>query len=453
MSDIETAYKTIAAKRPDLDTLYLYYNGPQPLKYSTQRLREAFDKITVHFDVNWCTVVVDTVLDRLGLTGFDTKDKTINGRLDELFALIHLDIEAMEAHRAALSMECGYLILWKTDNEIEAYYNDPRLCHVFYDAARPKVKTFAAKWFTNADGNQEITLYYTNRIEHWSTRRKSPSSAKDFTLASTEANPYGVIPVFELKSEGEISKITSLQDAINMTMANMMVSGEFSAAPQKWAISQSDPGELKNGAGIIWWFPTGDGQGQGASVGQFTATPLTPFLDAMDKLANYIAIITRTPKHYFMTTGANISGEALLAMESPLVKKVKNRQKLFGAVWQDIAAFMLLLDGQNINPDDITVVWERAESIQPLTEMQTLQIAVNAGIPLTTQLKRDGWSEDEITSMLADKKKEQAASRALGQQVLDTLRTQQDQQNPPVDNQKQNDNNPSNLPESQSQGV
>jgi hypothetical protein len=432
MSDIEQAYTAIINKRPALDLLSSYVEGPQPLKYSTERLREAFSTISVHFEINWCSVVVDATLDRIGLNGFDTQDNAANARLDELFDEIHLDIEAMDAHRAALGMTCGYLILWKKDGAIEAYYNDPRTCHVFYDSTSPKVKTYAAKWFVLEDKRQEMTLYYPDRIEHWQSSGavKDGSVSKSFGMVASEPNPYNTIPVFELKTSGEITKVTSLQDAINKTFADMMVSAEFGAFAQRWAISQADPGDLQNGPNIWNWLPAGDGQGQSTQVGQFTPTPLAPYLASMDNMANAIAVITRTPKHYFMSTGSNVSGEALLAMEAPLVKKVKTYQKIFSAVWQEIAAFMLLLDnGTILAPNEIRVIWERAESIQPLTEAQALQVMVNTGVPLITQLRRNGWTEAEIKALQDDKKDEQKSTRALGQQVLSELRTAQDQSN------------------------
>lgn len=182
----------------------------------------------------------------------------------------------------------------------------------------------------------------------------------------------------------------------------MMVSAEFGAFVQRYVISQSEPGQLKNGPNMVWWIPAGDGQSQSSSVGQFTPTALNGYLDAMDKLANAIAIITRTPKHYMMTTGANMSGEALLATENPLVHKVKTRRLELTPTWQDIAVFLLKLDGVEVKPSDITVIWERAESIQPYTEAQTRQLAINSGIPLVTMLKREGWTDKEIETMQKD---------------------------------------------------
>lgn len=432
-TDLERAFNVIRAKRPDLDRLFLYANGPQPLKYSTARLADAFRNITTHFEINWCSLVIDSTLDRIQLSGFDTDDKTVNDKLDVLFDKTHADIEADKAHAFSLTTSQGYVIAWKgEDGVIELYANDPRLCACFYDPEHPRVKTYAAKWFNHADQTQEVTLYYTDRIEHWVSQKTTTpiDKASAFSLAEVETNPYGVIPVFELKSPGEIFKILTLQDAVNALFSALLMSSEYASAPQRYVISNADPGTLKNNPNEIWWLPAGDSQGQNTSVGQFDASTLKNYWDAIDPIANSIAVITHTPKHYLLTTGANISGEALLAMESPLTRKAEKRQREFAAVWQDIATFLAQLEGITIEPSQVNVIWEKVESLQPKTEAEVRQIGVNTGIPLITLLRDEGWSEDDILSMQEDQKLQDKARQTVAQAVLNTLRQQQEQTNP-----------------------
>lgn len=431
---MEAAFTAIRNKRSDLDLLWSYVDGPQPLKYSTERLTDYFSNINTHFEINWCSVIVNSVLDRMQITGFRTGQKQIDDQLTELFDKLHLDIEADKAHYASLSTSQAYIIVWMTEaGKIVAYYNDPRLCHVFYDESDPSLKTYAAKWFNRSDGKQEITLYYTDRIEHWVSNKAQTGTGLDkpnaFELESSEVNTYGVIPVFELKSEGEIFKVLTIQDAINKLFADMMVSSDFATAPLRWYIGNADPGSIKNAPNLWAWFPAGDGQGQQSSVGQFEATGLGNYSTEIDNLANRMFVITRTPKHYLMNTGANVSGEALLAMEAPLLKKVEKRQRTFASQWQEVVAFLAQLKGQAIDPDMVSVIWQRAESTQPYTEAQTMQLMVNTGIPLVTYLRRAGWTDAEIKSLETDKAAEEKARRTLAQGVLNSLRIQDAQTN------------------------
>jgi len=456
--DFNNAFNMFVKKRPALDTLYKYVNGPQPLKYSTERLKEIFEKIRVHFEVNWCNVIVQTSLDRLSLNGFDVSEKKqsnvgriLNGllkligvdaktaddantKLDTIFDKLHIDLEADKAHKGALTFEYAYIMVWKNSKgETEVYYNDPRICHVFYSSSNPNEKRYAAKWFRRDDKAHEIILYYPDRLEHYISRSKKDdiTSPNDFELQTpVEQNTYGVIPVFELKTEGEVINVLTEQDAINMVFADFISSVEFDSFKQKYVISQADPGNLKNGVNQVWWIPSGDGQGQQASVGEFSSGDMTKFMDSLDRIATYMFSQTRTPKHYaLMDTSSNISGEALITMEAPLVKKVYKHQRRLNPTWQDIGQFILQLEGVKVDASVITPVWERVETVQPFTEAQTNQILINTGIPLETILRREGWTEQELADLKDDIQNERTSRRTIAQETLANLRTQDAQNN------------------------
>ncbi|NIS83046.1 MAG: phage portal protein, partial [Anaerolineales bacterium] len=128
--------------------------------------------------------------------------------------------------------------------------------------------------------------------------------------------------------------ILDLQDAVNKLLADMMVAAEFGAFKQRWIISYSDPGNMRNAPNEIWALPAGDGAGQQTQVGEFGVTELDNFYDAIDRLATAIGIISRTPRHYFYQQGGDPSGEALIAMEAPLNKKITRHIERFTIVWQ-----------------------------------------------------------------------------------------------------------------------
>ena len=405
ITDLQRAFAALTAKLGSYNTLFAYADGDQPTVYSTARLREAFDNINAKFTQNWCSVVINSTLDRLTLKGWDAENESINAALDDLWWKGHLGLDSRDAHYDALVSTEGYVIAWKDGDTLDIYRNDPRQVHMFYDPARPKIKTFAAKWWCGDDA-WYMTLYYPDRLEYYQTRGKDqPTTASAFMPADvpTAPNPYGVVPVFHFRGRGELGNITTLQDAVNKLFADMMVAAEYGAFRQRYIISNSDTAALKNAPNEIWEIPAGDGQGQQTSVGQFDATPLENYLDAMNEIANSIAIISRTPKHYFYNASGQLSGEALLAMEAPLTKKAQQYQQQFGQTWRELGAFLLRLDrGISIDPAAIVPVWEPTESIQPYTQAQTRQLAVASGIPLVTQLKREGWDESQIAAMQQD---------------------------------------------------
>jgi hypothetical protein len=209
----------------------------------------------------------------------------------------------------------------------------------------------------------------------------------------------------------ELANVITPQDAVNKLLADMMVAAEFGAFRQRYVISQSDPGRLKNSPNEIWALPAGDGSGQATSVGEFGQSELRVYLDAMDKLATFIGIATRTPRHYFYQQGGDPSGEALIAMEAPLNRKILAYIERFTVTWQKVAAFLLALSGTVVDPMDITPIWEPVETIQPLTESLIRQNTVGAGVPLLTALRREGWTDAEVDALMADQSAE-ATQRA-----------------------------------------
>lgn len=462
-NDLKLAFNTITGKRQLYDLLYNYYRGQHPLRYSTERLSKAFSKIGVYFAENWISVIVDAVLDRLSLKGFDVTSgdthvptKDANGNtiiieneddniLDALWEKYNLGLMADDVHEAATVLGEGYVIAWKEDDieegEItDVYYNDPRMCHVFYDPYRPTRKSFAAKMWTDSDRYPCMILYYPDRLEHYKSTSQQSITNTWVSSASTyqpdleygeggiEYHDHNIIPVFHFRS-GRVSgkreigqSELSLQDAINKLFADMMVSSEFTTWAQRVIISQADPGDLKNGAGVNWWIPAGDGKGQSASVQEIGHQDLNNFMDTIDRLSQALAIISRTPKHYLMLTGSVPSGDALLAMEAPLVKKVTKRIEGYDPEWKNLASFLLLLEGRVVESKNISTVWEPVTSLQPLTSAQTTKTEVEAGIPLTTSVRRQGWAKDEVEMLQKDLQEEQVKNSTLAQAELDMLR-------------------------------
>ena len=439
-TDLERAYSALKNKNGVYTTLFNYADGNQPLVYSTNRLKEAFNNINAKFSQNWMSVVIDSALDRLTYNGWATKTKAITDKLQQIFEDHELIQDAYDIHRSASITRESFAIAWKGDDgEIEFNYNDPRLCHMFYKADNPKKQDFACKWYRDENLFRMI-LYYRDRLEYYITNpAKSlvngvPSSAKMFMPDPdnpSAVNPYDEIPIFHFlisrNSKGDLYNIITLQDAVNKLFSDMMAAGEYALLKQRYVITDADILSLKNAANEIWQLPPG------SSVGQFESTQLNSYLDPMDKIANSIAIISRTPKHYFYNAGAGISGEALLAMEAPLTKKVDQRKASFSATWKRIGQFLLKLDGVDYPLSDIDVVWEPSHSVQPKTEADTVKTWVEGGVPLTTSLSWAGKTDEEIAAMEKDKAKEKEENASAAQILLDVARNRQNQSNQLLD--------------------
>ena len=415
MTDLEQAFAALTEKQRRVSTSFAYYDGEHGLVYSTRRLREVWRDLDAKFVQNWCAVVIDALIDRITLTSLAVgDDDALTAELAGLYQSSGLIHDVRDAHLAVSVTGEGFVIAWPGDDgQIEAYYNDPRLCHVAYDQDNPRRKAWAAKWW-QSDGGTRLNLYYPDRIEHYVSQRKASdtASASGFTLDTVDANPYGEIPVFHFRLSrrriiGELATIRPLQDAINKLLADTMIAAEFGAFRQRYIISQAGvQGALKNAPNEIWDLPAGDGTGQGTQVGEFGQTDLTGYQGMMDKLAQSIAIISRTPRHYLMAQGGDPSGEALLTMESPLTKRANQFITAVYPTWQELGAFLLRLAGRTVSAVMIVPQFERIEAISPMAQAAIRKTAVEAGVPLVTAVRDEGWTQAEIDQMLADKQAE-----------------------------------------------
>ncbi|GAP07118.1 phage portal protein, SPP1 Gp6-like [Anaerolinea thermolimosa] len=420
MNDLEIAYESLKNKIPLYNQLYHYAEGHPGLKYSTERLNRAFGRLA-YFAQDWGHLVIRVILDRLILKGFDAGDESVNGLLDELFLSTGMNLEARNIHESLLVTGEAFLMVDFVDGKPEVYANDPRMCEMIYDAERPRVKKFALKKWEDG-GKYFINLYYPDRIEKYQADADYPGS---YRLKETLSNPLNEIPVFHFKNsshkiQGELSEATlSILDAINKLFSDLMVAAEFEAFKMRVFIAQSDPGDIQVGPDMKIWLPATEGEGQGAQVLELGGSSLKNFLEPLESLATILATTTGTPKHYLLPSGSNLSGEALMIQESPLVKKVNMKQELYSPVWQEVAAFLLRLLGINYNQSEISCVWENPETMLPVTEAQTIQILASAGIPLISALRWMGKDEAEIRRVADEKNQEDLQNQnVLAQSLL-----------------------------------
>ena len=158
MTDIKKAYDKLASKQRLYKTLTDYYEGNQPLKYSAERLRDAFDSSLTRFIQNWCAVVIDCVLDRLTFKGWDADADTVNDTLDEFYADNNMQVLSHKVHKNALITGESFIIFDQVEKETRAFYNDSRNVQLFYDDNNNKL--FGAKWWVDAETDKKhMNLY------------------------------------------------------------------------------------------------------------------------------------------------------------------------------------------------------------------------------------------------------------------------------------------------------
>lgn len=427
MSDLKRAYNALRDKQGHHNERWDYYEGRHPIRFSSKKLQDFFGVHWRHaqFTENWLAAIVATSLDRLQIERLDVPDdEAASELLSELAERMNLEIEMEDVFLDALVTGEGYLVVWQAESrEPEAYHNDSRAVHIWTDPENPRRTAMGAKWWhTDDEKTLRINLYYPDRIEYW--QAKAPAKGTPMpefkagawtrvdepgATGGVAQNPYGQVPIFCFEisrhAQGEMDRGIPVQDGINKMISDLTVAADYACAPQRWAVTNASFGGKPPLTGnSLLEIPAGEKDTEPTQIGVFPAADTGNFLSVIEQKAKTMAAITQTPYHFFFSGAGGVpSGEALIALEAPLNRKIQRYQRRLGATLTDVARFALAVAGSPVAPETLIVAnWLPAETVQPLTRATIRQTNVQAGIPLITQLRDEGWTDEEIDQMLAD---------------------------------------------------
>ena len=181
-----------------------------------------------------------------------------------------MGVRAAEVHKEVLKNGDAYIFVWPDMNGVPTIYpNRAANCTVVYDEESPGKVLWAAKCWTQRDKRVRLNLFYPDRIEKYVSVREAAGGlpeAKDFIKCGTRhaecgmekeerardefrgphfeiRNPFGVVPVFHFANnadigsfgQSELEAAIPIQDGLNKSVLDMLVSMEFAAYRQRWA--------------------------------------------------------------------------------------------------------------------------------------------------------------------------------------------------------------------------
>lgn len=430
--DILWSLHQFAARRAAYTLYHDYMNGDHRLTFATKGYREAFRALLEGLRCNICPRVVHALTDRLRIVGFEPHDSHGDGQsAGDVDAQVQaariiwqdarLDRHANQVHTEAVACGDAYLLIWPDplDPTVPRFY--PQRADqlvVRYDEERPNVPTLAAKLW-RVGKRYRLTLYYADRTEKYETRADGelvPEQAEAFAprRVSGEAWPvrhdYGRVPVFHFAFEGgigetgraELRDIVPLQDALNKTLADLIVASEFGAFPMRYGIGITDDDEAVQ-VGIDRLMTVANPE---AKLGQFDAAKLENYTETMNHFFRLAAQIKGIPLHTLLMSGDFPSGEALKTAEAPLISRVEDTQTDFGDVWEDALAFAIHVAG---GPDaaHLTALWQPAAS--RVEGEHVLNVAIKReriGVSWKQAMRELDYSEDEIAAMETEREAE-----------------------------------------------
>jgi len=426
---VSYALKDLLARQKTYQLYADYLTGKQRLAFASDSFRSAFGMLFRAFAYNRCAAVVDAAADRLQIDGWETEgdqEDAIEKDAQAIWRANRMSGRQSEVHQQAFSTGDGYLIVWPdpVTGEPVIAPNKAHSTTVVYDDDNPGAKLMALKlwqldWGLDAK-RWRLTVYEQDRITRLISVGKSsnaPTRLDQFAFYEDAAgnppeadNPFGRVPVFHLANaaetgafgRSELADVIPLQDGLNKSLADMMVTGEFHSFPQRWAVgiepvvdeSGQEVQAFQPGTDRLWVVGS-----ELAKFGQFNPADIVQFIAAQDSWDLKIARVSRTPVYWLAQVGAFPSGEALKTAEGPFVAKMRNRLNTFGSPWSDAMAFALEIKGYDApSASAISPIWKPVESRSEQEFWQIAQLKAACGIPLEQIWAESGYSAHEIAS-------------------------------------------------------
>jgi hypothetical protein len=424
-----------------VDTLTKAYDGEFKLRYASDSFKEYFAGRYTNFSDNWCGIVGDAPHERLEpigirLRGDSEGDKGlwaswVDNDADALCDLALLD---------AIVAKRSFAQVWadKDDNPIISW-GHPSQMIVGYDPATRARISGAHVWL---DGEMEFaSLDWAGFL--WKFQRSVPTNSglilpSSFNQGGWEMrqdaeddewpleNPMGKVSFVELPNRprlvgeplSDIAGTLAMQHAINLLWAQLFAVSDEATIGQRAIIGAERPvmpqlnsegvvvGEIpvdlkKLRQDDILWITDPN-----AKAHEWTPAKLEVFTNVIEIAVGHIAAQTRTPAHYLLIGGtiANVSGDAMKALETGLVKRTEEKTQHFGRSIRDIFELVALAKNDQATAAAVRggkVLWKDVENRSDAQRADALSKKRDIGYPLRYLLELDGLPPEEITRVMA----------------------------------------------------
>lgn len=403
-----------------------YYGGNHPVPWLAPQARDEFRRLLELSKSNYMGLVPDATAERCHVEGFSLGGDEPDAETWRIWQANNLDADSDEAILDALVRgRSFFLVAPNPDDEAtpHVWVEDATQVAVEYEPGSNLRRRAAGLkvWVDDWTGDLNATLYLPGGL--YKFRTKAPRDGVVLTPSSVQweqrdvpgeawpaPNPLGVVPLVELpnmrrRGISEIHDVIPIQDRVNKTLADRMMSQDFGAFPQKWATGY--PEEREDGTPTE---PINIGRDRMVTsdvaetrFGQWDAAPLDPFSNAKREDVKDIASRTRTPAQYLLGEMSNVNGETLKAAESGLVAKARSRMRLYGESLEEVMRLARRAAGLSGDGSGMETKWRNPEF---RTEGELADATVKkhqAGLITRRQAQEDlGYSPQQITRMEAD---------------------------------------------------
>lgn len=420
-------YQRLQVQRAEFEFYDAYYRGVHPLPWLAPQARNEFRRVLQMCRANYMGLVCDATAERLQPEGFRVGDSE-SADVDSwrIWQANGLDTYIDQAILESLIGGQSFVLVAPNADDPSTprmWAEHPTQAVVEYVPGMGRRERAAGLkvWDDDWTGHVHATLYLPAGLFKFQARRSQSGLMPTVPVWERRevdgeewgvGNPLGMVPLVELANNprlltggvSELSDVVDVQDRVNKTLADRLITQDFGAFPQKWAVAWPDEDNEGNPTPPI---DVGRNRMVTTSVaetkfGQWDAAPLDPYSAAKREDVKDIASRTRTPAQYLLGEMSNVNGETLKASESGLVSKCRQRMRTFGEGLEDAVRLARQAAGLPVDAS-METVWRNPEF---RTEGEVTDAAVKklqSGIASLRQARVDvGYSETLIRQLEQD---------------------------------------------------
>jgi hypothetical protein len=402
---VKRLYKQLREQREHFELMDAYYRGePGKLPWLPEQARREFARLLELTKSNYMGLVVDSMVERMQVEGFRIGD---SAEADQdtwaIWQANNLDSGSDQVLLESAIGGSSYLLVAPNPDRPDrplVYAEHPTQAIVAYEPGTGRrVRAAGLKvWLDDWTGYTLATLYLPDLIFKFQSERRAiggetveprwePRPVRNEPWPAP--NVLGEVPLVEVVNNprmltggvSEIADVVAVQDRICKTLADRLMTQDFGAFPQKWAIGfpdqDADGNENRIDVGRNRMVTSDIAE---TKFGQWDAAPLDPYSAAKREDVKDIASRTRTPAQYLLGEMSNVNGETLKASESGLVSKVRQRHRTSGEGLEDTARLARKAAGIGGGDEAMETIWRNpefrteGELVDALTKMSTLNV-------------------------------------------------------------------------------
>lgn len=390
-----------------------WYGGNHPLPLASATNSDLFRAFQEMAQTNYLVKVVDAVADRLEVTGIRMRDDDTDEMAWDIWQRSQFDSMHNQLITSSLVNSSAYISVWPgaDGKPVMAAEHAAEVVHERIPGKSNLTVAAALKVYWDEVRLVWIgTLWLPHRVYVWGSAGSFLAGGGWDPIDEFE-NPFGRVPIIPLLnrpnlrhySVSEMAPGIPIQRRINQTLLNLMVAQESVAFPQRYVtgldIERDQHGipirPFKSGPDSLWVVEEPD-----AKFGQFAESRFDGYLNTIKGDVEALAAATSTP---LFNLSAHLavppSAEALNALESSLVKKALDKQKILGQAFEDALKLALVMEGKAVDVsdnDDAQVTWADPRLLSDALRADAAVKLQAIGVPTEVLWEKIGASPQDI---------------------------------------------------------